>query len=180
MASAVGSRRGWRCGPHGLILMWRSSRWSWRRPTGALRAETLTQSIDRSFSAGAADSVEVVKSEESLAAAGMTMMAAISAALAQVSLVRPWAKRRKTFRQFLKGANNDDGRRKNKGCCPFHGRAAHREIWSLTALKLRTCGLPRPIAPADLRRLGRSADPRRGHWHGFSTAAPMSPPTTRR
>ena len=70
----------------------------------SLARETLTQSIDR-FSAGAADSVEVVQSEESLAAAEHDYVGSkFSAALARVSLARAMGEAEKEVPAILKGS----------------------------------------------------------------------------
>ncbi len=70
----------------------------------SLARETLTQSIDR-FSAGAADSVEVVQSEESLAAAEHDYVGSkFSAALARVSLARAMGEAEKDVPAILKGS----------------------------------------------------------------------------
>jgi outer membrane protein TolC len=70
----------------------------------SLARETLTQSIDR-FSAGAADSVEVVQSEESLASAEHDFVSSkFSAALARVSLARAMGEAEKEVPAILKGS----------------------------------------------------------------------------
>jgi outer membrane protein TolC len=70
----------------------------------SLARETLTQSIDR-FSAGAADSVEVVQSEESLASAEHDFIGSrFSAALARVSLARAMGEAEKDVPVILKGS----------------------------------------------------------------------------
>jgi outer membrane protein TolC len=71
----------------------------------SLARETLTQSIDR-FSAGAADSVEVVQSEESLASAEHDYVGSrFSAALSRVSLARAMGEAEKEVPAILKGSN---------------------------------------------------------------------------
>jgi outer membrane protein TolC len=70
----------------------------------SLAREILTQSIDR-FSAGAADSVEVVQSEEYLAAAEDDYVGSkFSAALARVSLARAMGEAEKEVPAILKGS----------------------------------------------------------------------------
>jgi len=69
-----------------------------------LARNTLAQSMDR-FAAGAADSVEVVQSQESVAAADHDYIGSVfSAALARVSLARAMGEAEKEVPGILKGS----------------------------------------------------------------------------